>query len=53
MTKHSPHTRWKGCCLECAIHRDAGQAKRQPLSTLRIVGKIRRVSRHELPDGDE
>ncbi|MDQ1432569.1 MAG: hypothetical protein QOF40_3171 [Actinomycetota bacterium] len=48
---HSPHRRWKGCQL-CKGYkfRDNGQSHRQPLSTLRKVGKLRRVTRHDLGD---
>ena len=47
----SPHRRWKGCQL-CKGYkfRDAGQSRRQPSSTLRKVGKRRRVTRHDLGD---
>jgi hypothetical protein len=48
---HSPHRRWKGCQLcKPYKHRDAGQSHRQPVSTLRKVGKARRVTRHDLGD---
>jgi hypothetical protein len=46
---HSPHRRWKGCQLcKPNKHRGAGQAARQPVATLRKVGKARRVTRHDL-----
>jgi hypothetical protein len=50
---HSPHRRWKGCQV-CKSHkfRDNGQAQRQPLATLRKVGRARRVSRQDLGDTD-
>lgn len=51
MAKQSPHTRWKGCCLMCAVHRDAGTAARTPWSALRRLGKRRRLSRHDLGGG--
>lgn len=50
MAKQSPHTRWKGCCMMCSIHRDAGQAARKPWPELRRIGKARRVTRHDLGD---
>lgn len=50
MAKQSPHTRWKGCCLMCAVHRDEGQSERKPINELRHIGKLRRVSRHDLGD---
>ncbi len=48
---HSPNRRQKGCGLcKPHKHKDASQAYRQPLSALRLVGKVRRVSRHDLGD---
>lgn len=43
--------RWKGCQL-CKPHKHAanGQAIRKPWRDLRILGKKRRVSRHDLGD---
>ena len=49
MTKHSPHKRWKGCrvCRPWKF-KDGGQSMRKPFAELRRLGKIRRVSRHDL-----
>ena len=48
---------YKGCCYMCATNkgkvRQAGQAARQPVQTLRKVGRDRRVSRHDLGDARE
>jgi hypothetical protein len=51
MAKQSPHKTWKGCRL-CSPHKNRanGQAARKPLAELRKLGKLRRVSRHELGD---
>jgi hypothetical protein len=51
MAKQSPHTRWKGC-RTCKVHKfkDAGQSMRKPRAELRRLGKVRRVSRHDLGD---
>lgn len=43
--------RQKGCHLcKPHKHRDAGQSHRKPFGELRRLGKLRRVSRHELGD---
>lgn len=47
---HSSHRRYKGHCLMCGIHKDAGQAERQPWAVLRKLGKKRRVARKDLGD---
>lgn len=51
MTKQSPHKTWKGCPL-CKPHKDKalGQRARKPWSELRKIGKLRRISRHDLSD---
>lgn len=43
--------RWKGCAM-CKYYKDDrhGQSIRQPVSTLRKIGKAKRVSRHDLGD---
>ena len=43
--------RQKGCAL-CKPHKylDAGQSRRKPFTELRRLGKLRRVSRHDLGD---
>jgi hypothetical protein len=43
--------RQKGCSI-CSPgkFRDAGQSARVPLSTLRKLGKTRRITRHDLGD---
>lgn len=50
-SSQSPHRRWSGCQL-CKSYkfRDAGQSERKPFSELRKIGKLRRVSRHDLHD---
>jgi hypothetical protein len=49
MAKQSPHKQWKGCRLtKPNKHRVNGQAARKPLAELRFLGKVRRVSRHDL-----
>ena len=51
MTKHSPHVVWKGCpTCKPHKHRGNGQAARKPLPELRRIGKLQRVSRHDLGD---
>lgn len=52
MTKQSPHKRWKGCPL-CGIHRDDSIANRSPMPVKRLLGKAKRITRHEIPDGDD
>ncbi|MGQ0804766.1 MAG: hypothetical protein ACT4PI_13005 [Actinomycetota bacterium] len=48
---HSPHRNWKGCRVcKPHKHRGHGQSRRQPLSVLRRLGKVRRVARHDLGD---
>jgi len=51
MAKQSPHTQRKGCG-PCKPHKHSanGQAIRKPVAELRRLGKIRRVSRHDLGD---
>lgn len=51
MAKQSPHKTWKGCQL-CKPHKNRanGQSIRKPTSELRRLGKVRRVSRHDLGD---
>jgi hypothetical protein len=51
MAKQSPHTQRKGCGL-CKPHKHGanGQSVRKPFSELRRLGKVRRVSRHDLGD---
>lgn len=46
---HSPHRRWKGCCMMCGGHtvRGNGRARRDPFRVLRKLGKKRRLGRHE------
>ena len=49
MAKQSPHKQWKGCRVcKPHKHRVNGQAARKPLAELRFLGKVRRVSRHDL-----
>jgi hypothetical protein len=47
-SKHSKHQ--KGCPL-CKPHKDQrlGQAERVPTSVLRMLGKKKRITRHEVP----
>lgn len=51
---HKKIKRQKGCSL-CSPHkhRDRGQAERKPLPELRRIGKLRRVTRHDLGDARE
>lgn len=48
---HSPHRQWKGC-RTCRPHKDRrlGRAWREPWPVLRTLGKLRRISRHDLGD---
>lgn len=48
---HSPHRRWKGCrvCTPYKI-RGAGRAYKESVSTMRRIGKLRRLRRHDLGD---
>lgn len=45
--------RWKGCQL-CKAHKHAGHgdAVRMPWSVVKKIGKKRRVSRRDVPDGE-
>lgn len=57
MVKSSPHTRWKGCPI-CSEHKHKrhGDAYRVlgKRSTLKSFGgKVRRLSRHDIPDEEE
>lgn len=46
---HSPHRRFKGCCLMCAAWvRGDGRARRMPVSALRRVGQSRRITKATL-----
>jgi len=47
----SPHSQAKGCGL-CKPHKHSGngQAVRKPWGELRQIGKVRRVSRHDMGD---
>jgi hypothetical protein len=51
---HSPHRQHKGCSI-CKPHklRTHGQSERQPRSSLRKIGKTRRITRHDLGDWNE
>lgn len=53
MVKQSPHVQWNGCRF-CRPnkHRENGQSHRKPPAELRFIGKVRRVSRHDLGDHD-
>jgi hypothetical protein len=48
---HSPHRTWKGC-PHCKPHKrhGASPAHKKSLAELRVIGKIRRVTRHDLGD---
>lgn len=53
MVKHSPHKRWKGCCMLCAAHmRGDGIARRLPFRDLRKIGKVRRIDRQVRRDDE-
>lgn len=51
---HSPHKRFKGCCMMCGWHtlRGQGAAIRLPARDLRKLGAKRRLSRHDLREQD-
>jgi hypothetical protein len=53
---HSPHKRWRGCCLMCAHDlgkvRGSGWNFRAPIRDQRKIGKVRRARRHDLGDHD-
>lgn len=50
-SSQSTHRRWSGCPIcKSYKHRDAGQSVRKPFSELRKIGKLRRVSRHDISD---
>ena len=48
---------FKGCCYMCASSKgkvkQAGQARRQPFGTLKLVGRRRRVKRHDIGDNGD
>ena len=46
--------RWKGCQL-CKPHKHAGHgdAVRKPVTELKVIGKRRRLSRHDLGDAED
>lgn len=46
---HSPHKRWKGCCIMCNFYtlRGVGRAQKLRFSDLRKLGKKRRLGRHD------
>ena len=51
MGHKSKMVRQKGCNLcQPHKHRDSGQSQRKPFAELRRIGKIRRVTRHDLGD---
>lgn len=49
---HSPHRQWKGLRADNRIQKDRrlGRAWRDPWPVLRTLGKLRRISRHDLGD---
>lgn len=48
---HSPHRRWKGCCMLCAVWmRGDGKAKRMKFADARRLGAKRRLRKPNLDD---
>jgi hypothetical protein len=51
---HSPHKRWRGCCLMCSSLRGklrgTSLRDRQAHRDHRKIGKTRRLRRHDLGD---
>lgn len=48
---HSPHRRWKGCCMLCASWiRGDGKAQRMRFSQVRKVGAKRRLRKPTMLD---